>query len=115
MPYSAGRRELLERLGFLRATGMRWQKPRDLRQRGKPRRGRGGLTKERPSKLPQEENGCGLAGVIGHLPGPEAGSIGPAKRGFHRAAEDLGVDPLAAFEMWKKTMGDGQDGGRMGG
>ena len=105
------RRELLERLAFRRTPRMRRQQAADLRQRREPRRRSSGFAEKRMSVFAQEQDGRGLAGVIGRLPVPGAGGVGGAEGGFHRRSQGGGVNALAAFEMRQELAGGREDGG----
>ena len=67
------------------------------------------------AEFAKKQNGRRLAGVIGGLPIPGAVSIGAAKGGFHRSAQQGRVDALAALEMRKEALrGLGNANGRVG-
>jgi hypothetical protein len=95
-----GRRgELLEGLALGGAAGVGREKASDLDQGGKAQSRRVGFTEQRLSIFAEEEDGRGLAGIIGRLPVPGAGGVRGAESRFHGGAQDYGVDALAAFEM----------------
>ena len=108
------RRELLKRLAFLGTARVRRQQRDDFRQHGKPCSRRGGFAEKRLSVFAQEQDCRDLARLIGGFPVPGAGGVGGAERGFHGAAQEGGVDPLAAFEMGKQKIGGGENGGGRG-
>jgi hypothetical protein len=107
-----GCRELLHRLALFGAAGVRRQQAGDLRQGGEPRSRRRGFAEKRLSVFAEEEDGRGLAGVVGGFPAPRARGVGGVESGLHRSAQDRGVDALAAFEMAEEVMGRREDGGR---
>jgi hypothetical protein len=109
-----GCRELLHRLALFGAAGVRRQQAGDLRQGGEPRSRRRGFAEKRLSVFAEEEDGRGLAGVVGGFPAPRARGVGGVESGLHRSAQDRGVDALAAFEMAEEVMGRREDGGRRG-
>ncbi len=57
------------------------------------------------AELAHEQHGCRLAGVIGGLPGPDAGRVGAAEGVLHGGAQDDRIDALAAFETGKQQAG----------
>ena len=85
------------------------QKSRDLAQHLQHARRRRGLGADGWTELAEEQDGRGLAGVVGRLPVPGAGRIGAAEGALHGGAQRDRVDALAAFEMrQKETRGVGE-------
>ena len=111
--------ELLEGLRLLGAARMRRHQAGDLGKLRQDRGGGAGLAEKRLSVFAQHEDGRDLAGFVGGLPVPGAGSVGAAEGGFHRAAQHGGVDALAAFEVRKEDLRGNDDrrgrGGRSDG
>ncbi|MBB4020094.1 hypothetical protein GGR16_005158 [Chelatococcus caeni] len=102
--------ELLEGLSFLGAARVRRKEAGDFRQSGKASSRRRGFTEKRRSVLAQEEDGCGLAGLVCRFPVPSAGGVGCAEGAFHRGAQRGGVDALAAFKMGEQQARRREDG-----
>jgi hypothetical protein len=100
------RGELLQCLALLGSACMRGQKSSHLDQHLQcARRGRG-LGADSWTELAEEQDGRGLAGVVGCLPVPGTGRIGAAEGALHGIAQCDRVDTLAALEMrQEKTRG----------
>ena len=103
------RGELLQCLALLGSTCMGGQKSSDLAQHLQHARRRRGLGADGWAELAEEQDGRGLAGVVGRLPVPGTGRIGAAEGALHGGAQRDRVDALAALEMrQKKTRGVGE-------
>jgi hypothetical protein len=81
---------LLHRLAFLRAAGVRRQQTGDLRHGGKPCSRRRGFAEKRLSVFAEEEDGRGLAGVVGGFPVP-APEVSEASNAASIAARRIGA------------------------
>jgi hypothetical protein len=96
------RRELLECLALLRATGVRRQQVRDSgeqRQHGGRRRC---LCANSRAEFAQEQYRRHFARFISGLPVPCARRVGAAEGGLHGGSKHLRIHARAAFEMGKQ-------------
>lgn len=94
-----GRRELLERLAFEGAAGVRGKQTGDFCHQRQGSGRRAGFLQKRFAVFAEEENGRCLAGVVGQLPVPGSGSVARVEARFHRVTKQGGVDTSAGFEM----------------
>jgi hypothetical protein len=106
-------RELLKRLGFLRAPCLRRRQRRELAEHGEKSGGRSRAGTHGGAELAQEQNLRRLRGFVGELPIPGAGRIGSAEGRFHRRAQRVGVERVALgqrFHEGGRSLKKGRDG-----
>ena len=106
------RGELLEGLALLRASPMAREQVGDLDQHRQQGGGRPGTRAHRAAKPAQEQDGRGLAGVVGALPVPRATGIAAAAGLLHRGTEHGGIDPLPAFDVCDQQLGSAEERSR---
>jgi hypothetical protein len=110
-----GRRELLERLAFKGAAGVRGKQTGDFCDQRQGSGRRAGFVQKRFAVFAEEENGRCLAGVVGQLPVPGSGSVARVEARFHRVTKQGGVHTLAGFEMEEDGSGGAEQcGGSVG-
>ena len=102
-------KELLERLRFPRALGVRRQEPGEFLQHREQRGGPTGPCPHGGAVLAQEQRLRNLAGVIGVFPDPEALRVGAAESVGHRRAERIRVNGPAGFEHGQDEPGGAEN------